>query len=72
MHIRILLSKYKKSSVCIKCNGSRFNNSSLLWRIANTENNLNEHYDCSRPIPYKNKDALNIADILKMSVNAVL
>ncbi|AGF49251.1 excinuclease ABC subunit UvrA [Candidatus Kinetoplastidibacterium galati] len=73
MHIRILLAKYRKYSVCPECNGSRFKHKSLLWRIGNTENNLQNNFPNKRSsIVYKNDSTVNISDVLLMSVNEAL
>ncbi|WBF65371.1 MAG: excinuclease ABC subunit UvrA [Candidatus Kinetoplastibacterium crithidii] len=68
MHIRILLSKYRKHIICPKCNGNRLKKDSLLW------------YICSK-IEYKNneitekqeyKKEFNISDILNLPLEQTL
>lgn len=72
MHIRILLSKYRKYSVCPKCSGSMFNHKSLLWRIGNTENHIKGSCANNKSITYKNNDTVNISDVLLMSIDEAL
>ncbi|AGF48534.1 dual-domain excinuclease ABC subunit A uvrA [Candidatus Kinetoplastibacterium oncopeltii TCC290E] len=72
MYIRVLLSKYRKYLICPKCNGRKFNNKSLLWRIGSTEDQLKNNHHTIKSIDQKNTDTVNISDVLLMSVNDAL
>ncbi|AGF47099.1 dual-domain excinuclease ABC subunit A uvrA [Candidatus Kinetoplastibacterium desouzaii TCC079E] len=69
MHIRILLSKYRKYVTCSKCNGSRFKNNSLLWHINPNNSNPKNNYDDNLKLDNKK---INIKDVLGMPLRELL
>ncbi|MBW0454569.1 MAG: excinuclease ABC subunit UvrA [Candidatus Kinetoplastibacterium crithidii] len=68
MHIRILLSKYRKHIICPKCNGNRLKEDSLLWYMCSKI----EHKNNTIPKKQIYKKEFNISDILNFPLEKTL
>ena len=76
MHVRVLLSRYRKYNTCPDCHGARFQPETLLYKIAAPEGRGDSNITARRSLALPGKDGaeggLTLADFYRLPVREAL